>query len=245
MSEDIKIYDPDVSDGFENWFPSNAESIKLVKCLLACRDIAKLFKLFDSSNPENDYKTISMISTPLIVLLDSILELKNLTKNVDISDWPDEDKRSIVLCSKEINKLKNGKIRKVRHTRSAHYDENCFGKNAISKIELNELMNALCPAVCLLILMLNYEHIFTWTRSPKQDDLEITELYISGNPISTSIRFCKENSSRSIVGFHIISDPRHKALDIVLELINSINHISKKSKSKLPEITLKEMNIRT
>ncbi len=220
------LYDPTEAPEPDLWYPASPAAQLLVACLQACKDILRLGAVLDQRRPSADRRGMTLLSTPILSIVDNTVALHKLLGQEDRSSWPPEDQVVFQHVGKKLRKLAHGSLRKLRSTRSAHHDVDCLGPDSAPRATPEVVLEPLGHVLILLTLALNHERVFTWTRIPDETKPEEIELFIEA---AARFRTVTDDEGyrrpREILRLTITKDPRLEAFESIDATITLYNHL--------------------
>jgi hypothetical protein len=158
----LPIYDPTEAPNIDSWFPANDASAALVASLEACKNMTRLIDGLERTAPLDDARGLTLLATPLVSFADNVCSLNNVLSREDKSHWPAKDRDILKESLRKMNRARNGPLRLIRKKRSAHNDPEPCG---VPRPSPDIFLPVMWQGLCSIILLLNHERVFWWTRS--------------------------------------------------------------------------------
>jgi hypothetical protein len=157
------LYDPTDATAEDLWFPANDVTALLVTCLEACKDITRLAQALAGEKPTADRRGMTLLSTPILSLVENTVRLHKRLGLEDRSHWPAKDIEKFRRRTKQLKRHQQSALRRLRSTRAAHHDAGKLGeKSGVPKPRPEVILPPLTDAILILILCLNHERTFYW-----------------------------------------------------------------------------------
>lgn len=218
------LYDATDVPGADTWFPANDVTALLVVCLEACKDITRHAQALAEKTPTADRRGMTLLSTPILSLVENTVRLHKLLGREDRSHWPPKDIEKFRLHAKHLRKHEQGGLRKLRSTRAAHHDSKMLGEGSgVPEPKPEVILLPLTDALLILILCLNHEQVFHWTRYPDPAKRDEIELFVE--TVATKARADADGYIKEILEITLARDPRHHAMAAIEETIAAHNRL--------------------
>ena len=192
----VSIYDGAQPDRDEPWFPNGRETKELIACTEACRNLQRLLK---GLTPD-DARGILLAVPPLVELVDHAVKLQGLLYKSETSrsGWPKNDVARFIELGSKLRKHQQGPLRRLRLKRAAHYDTDAFGRRPdVPSPTPDLLLPPLRDVLAFLILALNHENTYSWSRYPlgeKPDELEVI-----GSQVAVKLRVDPRSNAYNVL----------------------------------------------
>lgn len=236
----MDIHDPIEDNDLTKWFPANAETALLVACLLACKDAIRLLRGLDSSVPAADRRGFNLLLTPTASLLDNTEKLNGMLGRQDVSRWPTEDRENLKRYGRAVKKRNSGPLRTLRNAHSAHHDPAAVSNTStIVRLNPSEVLLGLAEALFVLILRLNHEGVYSWSRIPDPGRPNLLQLRQPGTVGPVTFRMNERNEPVEIIGISLGDEPRLAARMVFSEAVFEYNRLAALMTPKLPSLTLR------
>jgi len=217
------LYDPTDVTAVDTWFPANEVTALLVACLEACKDITRLAQTLKGNPSTEDRRGMTLLSTPILSLVENAAHLHKLLGREDRSHWPPEDIEKFRLHAKHLRKHEQGGLRKLRCTRAAHHDATKLGKGSgVPEPGPEVVLPPLTDALLILVLCLNHERTFYWTRYPDPAKRDEIDLFLE---VATKARAAEDGHIKELLEITVARDPRHHAMAAIGETIEAHNRL--------------------
>lgn len=240
----IDLYDAINGRHSNWWYPANEPSRQLHSILHACKQIIKLHKALDPINPSKDAHGLTLLSVPIITLLEHASKLRKITGRADSSFWPAEDRTLLRESGRKLDAFSQGKLRILRRKFGAHADPEFLSSSDFPHPTTDLLVPPLGNSLTVSLLLLNYEGVYEWTRTPDgKDGLEIMgQVHTAeGHRPPIAVEFGKAaDGSMTIEGLHYMEDPREYARRTLRECVDTYNALAAAATPRHPALRLRE-----
>lgn len=221
-----ELYDPTEAPDDDRWFPGNNATALLVACIESCKDFRKLGKALSPTRPAFDKRGLTLMATPVLSLMENMVELQRMLAREDRSTWPAVDQEKFTKFGRELRKEAQGAIRKLRNVRSGHKDGKKLGPASAPQPSPEVVLLPLGPALMLLVLALNHNRAFQWTRFPDASKPDEMELFIEvATRFKTTIQDDGARHPTEILSLTVTKDPRHSAMEVIESTIALYNDL--------------------
>lgn len=237
--EGLPIFDPTDVPHIDSWFPANEPAAALVACLEACKDMTRLVNGLDPASPLADARGLTLLATPLISFADNVCALNTLLSKVDRSTWPNKDREALRESSRAMNRARMGPLRTLRSKRSAHHDRDALAPSSgVPRPTPGLFLSAICHGLRCLILLLNHDRTFWWTRSAPNEPTNTVTIF---GEVATTFRLDASRQISEIESISITPDPRYSAKRVIEMSIAKYNRLVEISGDRIhPKIVLRD-----
>lgn len=239
----IDLYDPISGRRDDWWFPSNEASRYLHAIIHACKQIIRLYDALDSTDPTNDAHGLTLLSVPILTLVEHALKLRKMTGRVDTSFWPEEDRNRLRESGKKLDSFSQGKLRVLRRTFGAHADPEFLNQPDFPHPTSEMLLPPLGNSLIVTLLLLNHEGVYEWTRSPEsKDSIQIMGQVRTGEgyypPIAVEIGKAADGTM-TLEGLHYMEDPREYARKVMYECVDIYNALASAATPRQAKLSIR------
>lgn len=236
------LFDPTDSPSAEAWFPATPAAELLVVSIEAVKDVCKLTEGLDPADPGRDRRGLTLLSPPVVSLMENALRLHRVIGSLDRRAWPISDRNNLIEHGRQLRRLVNGRLRQLRNRRAAHHDPRSLGGTSAAPVATLELLvPPFGSALVVLLLLLNDGTPFSWTRRP---DVTLGKVFqiIHDQPVAFSFELDEENRPTRLLTGEITTDPRQLAKAEILRGVHAHNFLASHATPRLPALTVTETN---